>query len=417
MKRDKSERIIYDPIHGHYTLPVELWQFIDTPVYQRLRDLKQLGTTSYVFPGGNHTRFEHCLGVGYLSRKFIKALKKRQPELEICDNDVRNITLAGLMHDLGHGPFSHIFDTDIVPALGIKNWTHEQASVNLLEYMVDEFSLDLDSEDISQVGDMILGNGQSFIYQIVNNKLNSIDVDKFDYIERDCHCLGFREFPFDTERMMKRSLVLNNVICFDAKVVHSIYSLFQSRFNLFQQCYSHRVGQAIGLMIRDALVEAKEAINLVERIQTPEKYYKLTDYVIQEIANSNNPALRKSKEILQNIQSRKLYKQAGQLIFSQNDPHNHITEERIAGYNCDSEGIKPEDLIVKKFKLTYGNPADQVWFYNEFYEMELIPREKVSSLIPANYCDRFVRVFVKDPNKLGSAKKAFAAFCKKELAQ
>lgn len=414
MKRDSSERIVYDPIHSHYTLPKELWQFIDTPVYQRLRNLKQLGTTSYVFPAGNHSRFEHCLGVGYLARKYIKALKKRQPHLEITDDDVRNVTLAGLTHDLGHGPFSHIFDRDVIPALGITNWTHEQASVDLLDYMVDKFSLDLDTEDLTKVSNMILGTGQGFMYQIVNNKLNSIDVDKFDYIERDCHCLGFREFPFDIERMMKRSLVINDTICFDAKVVHSIYSLFQSRFTLFQQCYSHRVGQAIGLMIRDALVEAKEHIGLIERILVPEEYYKLTDYVLQEISFSENPALAKSKEILQNIQSRKLYKQAGQLIFDQNNPHEHITEERIAGYSSEGNEIRPEDLIVKKFKLTYGNPADQVWFFNENYEMELIPREKVSSLIPANYCDRFVRVFVKDPSKVDFAKKAFAAFCKKE---
>ena len=239
--------------------------------------------------------------------------------------------------------------------------------------------------------------------------------DKFDYIERDCHCLGFREFPFDTERMMKRSMVLNNTICFDEKVVHSIYSLFQSRFNLFQQCYSHRVSQAIGLMIRDALVEANEHMNLVNRIQEPSEYYKLTDSIIYEIINSSKPELKKSKEILNQIQSRKLYTQAGQFIFNHNRPYCNITSERIAGYNTSDLQLKPDDLIVKEFKLTYGNPADQVLFYNEYLEVDRIPREKVSTLIPANYCDKFVRVFVKNPQKLDAAKNAFKLFTKKEL--
>jgi HD superfamily phosphohydrolase len=412
MKREKGERIVYDPIHGHYSLPRELWQFIDNPVYQRLRDLKQLGTTCFVFPGGNHSRFEHCLGVGHLSRKFIKSLAKRQPELEILNSDIRNLTLAGLLHDLGHGPFSHIFDTDVVPALGIFGWSHEQASVDLLKFMVDQFRIDIEENDLNRVCDMILGDGQGYLYQIVNNKLNSIDVDKFDYIERDCHCLGFREFPFDTQRMMKRSLVINDTICFDEKVVHSIYSLFSSRFNLFQQCYSHRVGQAIGLMIRDALVAAKEPLDLVNRIETPSLYYKLTDTVIDEISSSTNPEMEKAQKIINDIKSRKIYRQAGQIIFSKDTPHDHINEEKIAGF---SSGLRPEDLIVKKFKLTYGNPADQVWFYDEFSQMHLIPREKVSSLIPANYCDRFLRVFVKEESKLEDAKNAFKAFCKKEM--
>jgi deoxynucleoside triphosphate triphosphohydrolase SAMHD1 len=414
----KPERIIYDPIHGHYSLPRNLWDFIDNPVYQRLRDLKQLGTTCFVFPGGTHSRFEHCLGVGHLSRKYIKSFQKRQPELEISARDVDNLTLAGMMHDLGHGPFSHIFDSDVVPALGINDWSHEKASVALLDFMVDQFNIDIEREDLRMVGDMVEGTGQGFRYQIVNNALNSIDVDKFDYIERDCHCLGFRAFPFDSQRMMKRSLVIGDTICFNEKVVHSIYSLFSSRFNLFQQCYSHRVGQAIGLMIRDALVEANEHINLVERIRKMRMYYKLTDNVLHEIENSSNPKLGKAKKIIENIHFRKLYTMAGQIIVGRDTDVSHINENIIAGYNSHGNGIRPEDIIVKKFTLTYGNPAANVFFFNEGNTETpySIPSADVSSLIPANYCDRFVRVFVKDADKLEAAKEAFQRFKKKETS-
>lgn len=411
--QSKNSRILYDPIHGHIEFDLPLWQFIDNPVYQRLRNLKQLGTTNYVFPGATHTRFEHCLGVGNLSRKYLRHLQKKQPELDINNQDINNVTLAGMMHDLGHGPFSHIFDTDVVPALGIQDWTHENASVKLFEYMIDEYNLDIEQSNIKRISDMITGDGKGFMYQIVNNKLNQIDVDKFDYIERDCHYLGFREFPFDTKRLMKRSKIIDDIICYDEKVVHSVYSLFQSRFSLFQQCYSHRVGQAVGLMLRDALVLAEPILHLKEIISDPSQYYKLDDSLIPLILYSNDPRLDRSKEILNNIQLRKIYKQAGELIVSSNTPIDNITAETIVGYNNLGTNLHPSDIIVKKFKLTYGNPADQVYFYKD-NERFLIPREKVSTVIPANYCDRYVRIFVKSSDKLEAAKKAFESFCKRE---
>ena len=243
----------------------------------------------------------------------------------------------------------------------------------------------------------------------------SIDVDKFDYIERDCHCLGFREFPFDTERIMKCSMVINDTICFDEKVVHSIYSLFQSRFNLFQQCYSHKVGQSIGLMIRDALVEASEHIDLVNRISSPELYYRINDSIINEIYNTSKSELHKARNIINNIYCRKLYAYAGQLILTQDRQYSHITPENIAGYNPTSTNLRPEDLIVKKFKLTFGDPSKNVRFYNEFYQDNLIPKEKVSTLLSNNYFDNFVRLFVKNPEKLDAAKQAFTIFMKKEM--
>ena len=101
---------IYDPIHGFVELSTVSLQIVDTPIFQRLRKTKQLGVVNYVFPSANHTRFEHSIGVGYLAKKMLREIRERQPELAITEDHLLCVEIAGLCHDLGHGPWSHLFD-------------------------------------------------------------------------------------------------------------------------------------------------------------------------------------------------------------------------------------------------------------------------------------------------------------------
>jgi HD superfamily phosphohydrolase len=178
----------------------------------------------YVFPGASGKRLEHSIGVAYLARRFVRKLKKNQPELGITDVDVLCVEIAGLCHDLGHGPFSHLFDGRVLPLLNkTKDFEHEHASIGIFDLLIAENNLmpyfeesKLTSEDIHFIKELILGDPaeappgfqwvgrgvKTFLYDIVANKRNGIDVDKFDYFARDCHSLGLTK-SFDAKRLMK----------------------------------------------------------------------------------------------------------------------------------------------------------------------------------------------------------------------
>lgn len=110
----RKERRIYDAVHGHILLDEYVWDFMDTPEFQRLRNLKQLGNSHYLIPSATHSRFEHSIGVAYLSNKLYKHLSNNDEDDRINE---RCVTLAGLCHDLGHGPFSHLFDRGVIKSL------------------------------------------------------------------------------------------------------------------------------------------------------------------------------------------------------------------------------------------------------------------------------------------------------------
>lgn len=245
----KKYKILNDPIYGHVQIGKDVWNVIDTEEFSRLRDLKQLGTLYYVFPGASHNRFEHSIGVSHLSREWINKLIESSKGLEITEREKFLIEIAGLCHDLGHGPFSHVFDNLFIrKALPQESWEHEEASVMMLKYMIEENNLDFDKNDIQFLENVIAphkipsyDSDRVFLYQIVANYQNSIDVDKFDYIQRDSHGLGLR-FSFDHERLMKFSKVIDGQICFHAKEAYNLYEIFHTRYSLHKQIYSHRVG-------------------------------------------------------------------------------------------------------------------------------------------------------------------------------
>ena len=173
-------------------------------------------------------RFEHSIGVSHLSKKFVQQLRLNQPELDITDADVLCVEIAGLCHDLGHGPFSHLYDGKFLPAAGnTPEFVHEHASIGIFELLIAHNNLmphfkksGLNEEDVHFIKELILGDEdespvgfqwkgrgeKTFLYDIVANKRNGIDVDKFDYFARDCHVLNIQK-SFDSTRLMRFAMV------------------------------------------------------------------------------------------------------------------------------------------------------------------------------------------------------------------
>uniref|UniRef100_A0A3P9JY73 HD domain-containing protein n=1 Tax=Oryzias latipes TaxID=8090 RepID=A0A3P9JY73_ORYLA len=284
--------VFNDSIHGHVELHPLLVQIIDTPQFQRLRYIKQFSGGYFVYPGASHNRFEHSIGVAYLAGLQAKTLRENQPDLEITDEDILCVEIAGLCHDLGHGPFSHLFDQMFMPqACKNEEWKHEDASVKMFEYLLEK-NKDIQkyltemkkiSTETSTVKPYTLilqvssrwqykgrGEDKSFLYEIVSNKQNGIDVDKFDYFARDCHYLGLKN-NFDHMRYFKFTRVIEvetderKHICSRDKEADNLYDLFYTRNRLHRRACQHRVKMSVDIMIKDALLKANNLIQFEGR--------------------------------------------------------------------------------------------------------------------------------------------------------
>ncbi|XP_023580596.1 deoxynucleoside triphosphate triphosphohydrolase SAMHD1 isoform X2 [Trichechus manatus latirostris] len=487
-------KVINDPIHGHIELHPLLIRIIDTPQFQRLRYIKQLGGSYYVFPGASHNRFEHSLGVGYLAGCLVRALHEKQPELQISERDMLCVQIAGLCHDLGHGPFSHMFDGRFIPlARPEVKWKHEEGSVKMFEHLVDSNGLRdvmqhyglIPEEDICFIKEQITGplesptkslvwtykgrpKEKSFLYEIVANKRNGIDVDKWDYFARDCHHLGIQN-NFDYKRFIKFARVCEvdnkKHICTREKEVGNLYDMFHTRNCLHRRAYQHKVGNIIETMITDAFLKADPYIEITgaqgkkfhisTAIDDMEAFTKLTDNIFLEILYSTDPKLDIAREILKKIESRKLYKYVGQTQPMGQEKIKKENYESLPQEVADAKPgpdvllqaeLKAEDFIVdtlpllqpgcplkicflcspfmkspflRVINMDYGmedkNPIDHVRFYckNDPNKAIRITKDQVSQLLPERFAEQLIRVYCKktDNKSLYAAQQHFVQWC------
>ena len=432
-------KVVYDPIHGYMTMTADALMLIDTPEYQRLRDLKQLGASYWTFPGGSHNRFEHCLGVSHLSVKWAERFQRNQPELEIDGRDIQLVRLAGLCHDLGHGPLSHCWEGVMRSLLGGDHrWSHEDMSLKMLELMFERYQLwepmEMESSDLRVICSLISGKPigemkreKRFLYDIVANGRNGIDVDKFDYLQRDCFNLGMK-MSYDSSRLIQYSKVIDNEICFYSKEAFNVYQLYHTRFVMHKEVYSHPVGKAIELMMNDAIILADSYMGFKEKCETAEEFWPLTDCVIRDIefSRAEDRGMQAARDLIRRIRRRELYKFVDEIVLTpeQYAQYMPIREADIVHCQSTSEevNLNVDDIIVDVYHLNYSrkdkNPVDSVHFYAHFDDNESmsIPREKVSHLIPTAFEEHYVRIFCRESSRdyVKAAKDAFRTWCRKK---
>ncbi|XP_071176567.1 deoxynucleoside triphosphate triphosphohydrolase SAMHD1-like [Mytilus edulis] len=394
LSEDNFQQILNDSIHGIIKLHPFLFKIIDTPQFQRLRNIKQLGGCYFVYPGASHNRFEHSIGTCYLASKLanhlqlkleedINKMKKENKDYSRLQKAVMTakdklcIEIAALCHDLGHGPFSHLFDRMFPEAMGKKDkdfkpWKHEDVSRKMFDHMIQsndslkkEFDKIFKVKDLKFIKDLINGEVtedvpqqkgsevveddsqqyKKYMFEIVANKQNSIDVDKMDYFARDCHGLGMSS-NFNHLRFISQCRIMfpfkdsnQTTIAVRDKEELNLYELFHTRNGLFRRAYQHPVTHGIQLMIADALVAANDHLPIVtdngevkmsKAFDDMYAYEKLTDSVLDVILMSRNEGLKKSKDLIHRIYNRQLYKVVGRT-----DPKTEFTEQNLEKYEED----------------------------------------------------------------------------------
>lgn len=424
---DNTYKTFIDPIHGYINMNSLCLSFIDTPQFQRLRNLKQLGTLSYVFSSATHTRFSHSIGVGHLAGNLVNKYKKNQPELNLTNREINLTKIAGLCHDLGHGPFSHVFDNEFIRKKNI-NFKHENMSIDMLNYLIDDNHIDLEKQDIRFIENSIINNfnkniEHSYLYDIVANSNNCIDVDKFDYLSRDMHHVFGNTKTYNCNRIYKFNRVIDNNICYDIKVIFDIYELFHQRYNMHREVYNHKKAKSIEYMISDILLYADNVLNISQSINNPMDFINITDDIIKIIELSNDSRLERSQFIIKQLQNRKLYKYIDEyivpieLIYKIPDINKIDISTNNITHNIN---IDPDDIIIydKKinFNLNNKNPVDNVYFYS-FDNIETKfknNKNNISLILPNNYEDRILRIYSRNQcQKMNLAiKLAFRNFLK-----
>lgn len=240
-----KRKIINDPIYGFVTLPDELvYDLINHPVFQRLRRIKQLGLTNLVYPGALHTRFHHAIGAMHLMTEALQVLKSKN--VKITDEECRAAVIAILLHDIGHGPFSHALEHTIV-----KGVHHEVLSTMLMDELNKTFKGKL-SMAIRIFKDE---HPKKFLHQLVSSQL---DVDRLDYLKRDSFFTGVSEGVISTDRIIKMLAVVDGNLVIEAKGIYSVEKFLIARRLMYWQVYLHKTVLSAEKLLVNILKRAKE---------------------------------------------------------------------------------------------------------------------------------------------------------------
>ena len=246
-------KIINDPVYGFIKIPYAvIFDLVERPLFQRLRRIKQLGLTHFVYPGANHTRFQHAVGAMHLMSLAIEVIRSKGHE--ITEEEALAVTIAILLHDIGHGPFSHSLEHSL-----IKDTTHESLSLMFMEQLNQEFGGKL------TLAIEIFKNKyhKKFLHQLVSSQL---DMDRLDYLKRDSFFTGVTEGVIGSDRIIKMLNVLDDQLVIDEKGIYSIEKFLIARRLMYWQVYLHRtvVGseQLLVMMLRRAEALSSEGDQL-----------------------------------------------------------------------------------------------------------------------------------------------------------
>ncbi|CAL66747.1 HD domain-containing protein [Christiangramia forsetii] len=246
-------KILNDPIYGFITIPNErIFRIIEHPYFQRLRRISQMGLSYLVYPGAHHTRFHHALGCVHLMQKAVRILKYKG--VEISSEEEEALLIAILMHDIGHGPFSHAMEHSLVEGVD-----HETISLLFMEEMNSKFN-----QSLTLAINIFKGSyHRKFMNQLISSQM---DMDRLDYLKRDSFYTGAVEGNINSERLITMLNVVNDELVVEEKGIYSVEKFLIGRRLMYWQVYLHKTSLVAEQLLIRVLKRAKELIGQGEKL-------------------------------------------------------------------------------------------------------------------------------------------------------
>jgi hypothetical protein len=263
-----KKKIFNDPVYGFISIPYDiLFDLVEHPYFQRLRRIKQVSLSHYVYPGALHTRFHHALGALHLMGEAIDALRSK--DVEISEEEARAVSIAILLHDIGHGPFSHTLEHTLI------NVHHEELSLRFMEKLNRDFNGQLDLA----VRIFMDEYPKKFLHQLISGQL---DMDRMDYLNRDSFFTGVSEGVIGYDRIIKMLAVHEGELTVEEKGIYSIEKFLIARRLMYWQVYLHKTVLAAEQMLVKTLRRARELAHRGHRLEVSKSlaFFLYQDFTI-----------------------------------------------------------------------------------------------------------------------------------------
>ena len=358
-----KRKFIRDSVYGDISLSKFETQVMDMPQFQRIRRIKQLGLISLIYPGANHTRFEHCIGTMNLASKLAT-------KLDLSDDEIELVRMSGLLHDIGHGPFSHVSE-------GVLSFPHEE----LTKYVIEKTSLhDLLDEKFNTKEIVDIINGRGHLGPIISGEL---DVDRMDYLLRDSHNTGVAYGVIDYERIIS-NLKLDDGLVLDIKGVQAAEGALVSRYFMYPSVYQHHTTRIVNSMFRRALKREIDSGKINEN-----DMYKYDDADIISLFRTSDDEI--VRDMINRLDNRIIPKRVKTIRLD-----NFKNPEKL--YKIDQKALrKAEEEIAEDFDMDKNYVFINIAEYPRFDEMKtqvnvdekLYPLTEISNIIGALSKARF----------------------------
>ena len=398
-------KIINDPVHGFIKIPYEIiFDIMEHRCFQRLRRISQTGLLSLIFPGATHTRFHHAIGAMHLMFNALEILK--QKGVKISTEEEKGAMLAVLLHDVGHGPFSHALENILMD-----NWHHEKLSLLLMEQLNEEFS-----GELTVAIQMFQGKyHRKFFNQLISSQL---DVDRLDYLKRDSFYTGVSEGNINTQRILSTLNVLDDELVLDEKGIYSIEHYLVARMFMYWQVYYHKaavlaenllikiMNRAKTLVSQNVKVEASENLKyFLYRESSTEateediaRFMELDDTdVLQAIKSWKNHDDFVLSYLCKTVINRKFHK----IIYSSTPFSDDLVQEKVRETNLHF-GIENGDLLVDNIErnlLPYDKTKQPIYLLRN--DMEKVALEQAGSqILSMNINEKTTRYILSFPKEI-----------------